>query len=52
MTTVLLYAPYTTTGYLFKVADSLDYHPEWVFPGYGVSDIEITAPTTTRTPTR
>ncbi len=43
VTTVLLYAPFTMTGYLFKAADSLDYHPEWVFPGYGVSDIEITA---------
>ena len=43
VTTVLLYASYTMTGYLFKAADSLDYHPEWVFPGYGVSDIEITA---------
>ena len=43
VTTVLLYAPYTTTGYLFEVADNLDYHPEWVFPGYGVSDIEVTA---------
>jgi hypothetical protein len=43
VTTVLLYAPYNMTGYLFKAADSLDYHPEWVFPGFGVSDIEITA---------
>ena len=43
VTTVLLYASYTMTGYLFKAADSLDYQPEWVFPGYGVSDIEITA---------
>jgi hypothetical protein len=43
VTTVLLYAPFTMTGYLFKAADNLDYHPEWVFPGYGVSDIEITA---------
>jgi hypothetical protein len=43
VTTVLLYATYTMTGYLFKAADSLDYHPEWVFPGFGVSDIEITA---------
>ena len=30
-------------GSCFKAADSLDYHPEWLFPGYGVSDIEITA---------
>ena len=43
VTTVLLYAPYTTTGYLFKEADNLDYHPEWVFPGYGVSDLDLTA---------
>lgn len=43
VTTVLLYATYDMTGYLFKAADSLSYHPEWVFPGFGVSDIEVTA---------
>jgi hypothetical protein len=43
VTTVLLYAPYTLIGYLFKAADSLDYHPEWVLPGYAASDIEVTA---------
>jgi hypothetical protein len=43
VTTVLLYAAYTMTGYMFKAADALDYHPEWVFPGYGISDVEVTA---------
>ncbi len=43
VTTVFLYAAYTMIGYLFKAADSLDYHPEWIFPGYAASDIEITA---------
>jgi hypothetical protein len=43
VTTVMLYATYNVTGYLFKAADSLDYHPEWVFAGYQVSDLEITA---------
>ena len=43
MTTVMLYTAINVTGYLFKAADSLDYHPEWVFPGFGISDIEITA---------
>jgi hypothetical protein len=28
---------------LFKAADSLDYHPEWFFPGMNAQDIEITA---------
>jgi hypothetical protein len=28
---------------LFKAADALDYHPEWVFSGMGAQDIEITA---------
>ena len=53
VTTVMLYAPYTMTGHLFRAADGLDYHPEWIFPGYGVSDIEITARiNNSRTPTR
>ena len=39
----MLYAPYTMTGQMFKAADRLDYHPEWVFPGYATSDIEVTA---------
>jgi hypothetical protein len=43
VTTVMLYAPHTTTQYFFKAADALDYHPEWVFAGFGISDIEITA---------
>ena len=43
VTTVLLYAAYTMVGQIFKAADSLDYHPEWVFPGYAASDIEVTA---------
>ena len=34
VTTVMLYASYTMTGQIFKAADSLDYHPEWIFPGY------------------
>ena len=47
----MLYATYNVTGYLFKAADSLDYHPEWVFPGFGVSDIEITARINNSVPT-
>jgi len=43
VTTAMLYTTYNVTGYLFKAAESLDYHPEWVFAGYQVSDLEITA---------
>ena len=43
VTTVMLYTAINVTPYLFKAADSLDYHPEWVFPGFGISDVEITA---------
>jgi hypothetical protein len=42
-TTVMLYAAYTMIGQIFKAADALDYHPEWIFPGYAASDIEVTA---------
>ena len=28
---------------MLKAADTLDYHPEWVFSGMGAQDIEITA---------
>jgi len=43
VTTVMLYAPYTMIGQIFRAANSLDYHPEWIFPGYAAGDIEITA---------
>jgi hypothetical protein len=43
VTTVMLYAAYTMIGQIFKAANSLDYHPEWIFPGYAASDIEVTA---------
>ena len=43
VTTVMLYAPYTMIGQIFRSATALDYYPEWVFPGYASSDIEVTA---------
>jgi hypothetical protein len=43
VTTVFLFASYTMNGQMFKAADALDYYPEWIFPGYAASDIEITA---------
>ena len=43
VTTVMLFASYTMIEQIFKAADSLDYHPEWFFPGYAREDIEITA---------
>ena len=43
VTTVLNYASFAMAQELFKAADSLDYHPEWFFPGMNAQDIEITA---------
>ncbi len=43
VTTVLLFADFPMTQQVFKAADDLDYHPEWVFTGYMFDDIEITA---------
>jgi hypothetical protein len=43
VTTVLNYASFAMAQELFKAAESLDYHPEWFFPGMNAQDIEITA---------
>jgi hypothetical protein len=43
VTTVLLFTSFQMNQALFKAADALDYHPEWVFSGMGAQDIEITA---------
>jgi hypothetical protein len=43
VTTVLLFSDFPMEQQVFKAADDLDYHPEWVFTGYMVDDIEITA---------
>ncbi len=43
VTTVLLFADFPMHQQVFKAADSLDYHPEWVFTGYMNSDLETTA---------
>ena len=43
VTTVLLYAFYVMVQDVFKAADDLDYHPEWVFPGFLNNDIEVIA---------
>ncbi len=43
VTTVLLYAFFVMVQNVFKAADDLDYHPEWVFPGFLNNDIEYTA---------
>jgi hypothetical protein len=43
VTTVLLFADFQMNQQVFKAADSLDYHPEWVFAGYMNSDVEATA---------
>ena len=43
VTTVLLFADFLMDQQVFKAADNLDYHPEWVFPGYMNNDIEVTA---------
>ena len=43
VTTVLLYAYWVMVQDVFKAADDLDYHPEWVFPGFLDNDVEYTA---------
>jgi hypothetical protein len=43
VTTVVLFADYLMKQQVFKAADLLDYHPEWVFTGYASDDIEATA---------
>ncbi len=43
VTTVLLFAFFLMEQDVFKAADSLDYHPEWVFTGFLGDDIELTA---------
>jgi hypothetical protein len=43
VTTVLLFTSFGMNREVYKAADSLDYHPEWVFTGMGAQDIEITA---------
>ena len=43
VTTVANFASFAMTQELFKAAESLDYHPEWFFPGMSAQDIEITA---------
>ena len=43
VTTVLNFASFAMAQELFKSAESLDYHPEWFFPGMNAQDIEITA---------
>jgi hypothetical protein len=43
VTTVANYASFAMAQELFKAAESLDYHPEWFFPGMNAQDIEITA---------
>ena len=43
VTTVLLFADFQMEQQVFRAADLLDYHPEWVFTGYSNDDIEGTA---------
>ncbi len=43
VTTVANFASFGMAQELFKAAESLDYHPEWFFPGMSAQDIEITA---------
>jgi hypothetical protein len=43
VTTALLFADFYMQFAVFKAADSLDYHPEWVFAGYMFSDLEASA---------
>ena len=43
VTTVMLFTSFAMNQAVLKAADSLDYHPEWFFPGLGAQDIEITA---------
>ena len=43
VTTVLLFTSFGMNQQVYKAADALDYHPEWVFSGMGAQDIEITA---------
>jgi hypothetical protein len=43
VTTVANFASFAMAQELFKAAESLDYHPEWFFPGMNAQDIEITA---------
>ncbi|MEX1007173.1 MAG: ABC transporter substrate-binding protein [Acidimicrobiia bacterium] len=43
VTTVLMFTSFGMNQQLLKAADSLDYHPEWLFTGLGAQDIEITA---------
>jgi hypothetical protein len=43
VTTVLLFTTFPMNQAVLKAADTLEYHPEWVFSGMGAQDIEITA---------
>ena len=43
VTTVVNFAAFGMAQQLFRAAESLDYHPEWFFPGANSQDIEITA---------
>jgi hypothetical protein len=43
VTTVMLFTSFIMNQQVLKAADSLDYHPEWLFTGMGAQDIEITA---------
>ena len=43
VTTVLLFAFVVMEQDVFKAADDLDYHPEWVFTGFLGDDIDISA---------
>jgi len=43
VTTVMLFTSFIMNQAVLKAADSLDYHPEWLFTGMGAQDIEITA---------
>jgi hypothetical protein len=43
VTTVLLFADFSMEQQVFKAADELDYHPEWVFTGYQADDADFLA---------
>jgi hypothetical protein len=43
VTTAILYTSSSMAAQAMKAATSLDYHPEWIFPGLGVNDLESIA---------
>jgi hypothetical protein len=40
VTSVIAYASGNMTSQAMKAASNLDYHPEWIFPGLGILDLE------------